>query len=184
MFNRVTDWLSICLVALSMAQSGCTACVKFDSLPTGTEWGTPAGHASGDLVHEEQGIKVYVQTHEYTTGVAFVRAYSDAPFNGPLGHSMRIDNINLLFDFGDVSFTPAKVELQFVDEGGHENLSVNGIPIISGELTSGSSGGIVWTVTDQPIPSGRKGTLVVEGPIQKLVIGGQEFWIDSVCAER
>jgi hypothetical protein len=31
--------------------------------------------------------------------------------------------------------------------------------------------------------SGKRGTVTLKGPVKSMMIGGQELWIDSVCAQ-
>jgi len=167
--------------------SACASCVKFNSLAAGTEWGAPA-QAPGDVVHNEEGIAVSVETFQRPTDTSFTKARRGNPFTGffPSGYSVQTDNINLGFDFTGLSFTTSKVTLDFLDTGGPENISVNGSTIVVGELASGSGGGVSWVVVDSPTGTGtnRKGTVTITGSVQNLKIGGQEFWIDNVCAHR
>ena len=60
------------------------------------------------------------------------------------------------------------------------------LPVIRGELASGSAGGITWTVDSTPEanPNNRIGTVTIDGNVNRLKIGGQEFWIESVCAQK
>jgi len=52
--------------------------------------------------------------------------------------SINTNNINLGFDFTNLSFTPNKVEVIFRDTGGFENISVNGSPVVRGGETIGT----------------------------------------------
>ncbi len=54
---------------------------------------------------------------------------------GPKAHSTRVpfasqsmhtNNVNLGLDFGASGFVPTRVQFEFLDQGGSENLSVNG----------------------------------------------------------
>lgn len=181
-------WLFLSFLALGALISGCTKCVKFDTIPPETRWGAPAGHSSGDVVHTEDSIEVSV--HDFylsDTSTHFGETRLGASFTGSGGQALFTRDINLEFDFSNLSFTPNRVELVFRDTGGIENISVNGSPIIRGALVSGSAAGLTWTVTDAPEPTNpanRLGTFTINGNIDTLKIGGQEFWIDSVCARR
>ena len=55
---------------------------------------------------------------------------------------------------------------------------MNGSAIVEGELASGTVGGVPFTV-NRPTSVG-DGTLV--GTVRDLTIGGQEFFLDNVCA--
>ncbi|MFB3066743.1 MAG: hypothetical protein ACE10D_09545 [Planctomycetota bacterium] len=166
--------------------SACKACVRFDGVPPATVWGNPPPtEPPGTLVHTEEDINVTVENFLWAgSGGTFNRAHPDAPFASASGQSLRTNNINMAFDFSGLSFTPKKVTLDFKDMGGNENISVNGSTIAKNELASGSGGGVSWIVSSSPITGGRQGTVTITGNVQKLLIGGQEFWIDNVCAHR
>jgi hypothetical protein len=166
---------------------GCTKCVKFNNVPPTAQWGTPAGHANGALVHTEDTINVTVEEFYWsatTTHFGSTRVKPSFTVSGE--QSINTNNINLQFDFTQLSFTPNKVTVIFRDTGGFENISVNGSTVIRGELASGSTGGISWTVDSTPEgnPSNRIGTVTIIGDVSHLKIGGQEFWIQSVCAQK
>ncbi|HEX7041127.1 MAG TPA: hypothetical protein VF202_13495, partial [Trueperaceae bacterium] len=99
---------------------------------------------------------------------------------------MGTNNINLAFDFTQLQFEPAKVTLDFLDLGGFENLAVNGSTLFAGELSAAPAtvGGATVTVTTTPVPGGVSGTLELTGAIDMVQVGGQEFWLDDVCASR
>ena len=184
--NFKRAWLIVTFLTLAVGISGCSKCVKFNAIPPSTQWGTPAGHSSGDVVHTEDGINVSV--HNFgTTGSNLGHTEIGPSFMSSGEQAIKTEGLNLGFDFSDLGFTPATVEVIFRDTGGTENISVNGSPIIYGQLASGSTGGVTWTVSDTPEPgnpNNRTGTVTINGDIQMLKIGGQEFWIDSVCAKE
>lgn len=166
------------------------ACVTFSPFALGTTYGAPVGQSSGDLALTENGIPVRVYNFQLSTGpLAFNRAYIDnAPFPFGAGKSIRTNNINLQFDFTGLAFRVRRVRLAFLDLGGYENLSINGSPIKVGELTAAPPviAGVSVAVSSAPLPppmSGKTGTLTLTGPVQTLLIGGQELWIDEVCAQ-
>ena len=43
-------------------------------------------------------------------------------------------------------------------------------------------GGVAVSVTASPVAGGTRGTVVLTGNITSLRIGGQELWIDNICA--
>ncbi|MES1211389.1 MAG: hypothetical protein ABUL63_03540, partial [Acidobacteriota bacterium] len=97
------------------------------------------------------------------------------------------NNINLLFDFSALGFKVSKVALSYLDLGGYENLAVNDSGYV-GELTAAppALGGASVTVTNIAVPppmSGKRGTVTLKGTVKSMMIGGQELWIDSVCAQ-
>ncbi len=164
-------------------------CVDFEPpFTVGTQYGAPAGNLSGDVILNSNGVAVSVHDFIFQGGGGtFNVASIDAalvPFG--LGQSMRVNNINLEFDFSAIGFTPSEVRFEFLDLGGFENFSVNGSPILAGELSSvpSSIGGVNISVSTTPVAGGQIGTVTLTGAVQKLRVGGQEFWIDNVCARE
>ena len=154
-------------------------CIDFEDPPfvLGTQWGNAYGDSPGDVVFTEQGV--VVSAENFTSGMytgfinAEVRNDSDL-----LGQSMWISNINLRFDFSGLPFTVDRVTFDFQDLGGTENVAVNGSDIVEGELASGTVGGVSVTIVRGPTVG--EGTL--DGTVRDLTIGGQEFFLDNVCA--
>lgn len=164
-------------------------CVDFEApLAVGTQYGAPAGHNSGDVVSTTNGIPVSVHDFNFPGGGGtFNVAHIDlAPVPFGNGQSMRTNNINLEFDFSNIGFAPNEVRFEFLDLGGSENISVNGSPIFAGELSAVPSpiGGVNVSVSTTPVAGGKKGVVILTGAVQKLRVGGQEFWIDNVCARQ
>jgi Concanavalin A-like lectin/glucanases superfamily len=164
-------------------------CVDFEPpFTVGTQYGAPAGHQSGDVVFTANGIPVSVHDFNFLGGGGtFNVAHIDvAPVPFGNGQSMRTNNINLEFDFSSLGFVPGEVRFEFLDLGGFENISVNGSAIVAGELSSVSSpiGGVNISVTTTPVAGGKKGIVILTGAVQKIRVGGQELWIDDVCARR
>lgn len=185
------------LALLSVSTAGCvcrppynpSVCVDFDPpLVVGTEYGASAGNSSGDVVFTSNNIPVSVHDFVYTGGGGnFNKAYIDnAPLPFGSGQSIRTNNINLKFDFSHLAFTPSQVQFEFLDMGGFENLSVNGTPVYAGEFTLAPSpmGGAVVSTFTTPVTGGKKGVMILNGPINEVLIGGQELWIDNVCVRQ
>lgn len=165
------------------------ACVTFENQAGGTQYGPPA-QASGDLIFTQNRIDVRVTDFNFTgTGGTFDNARIDAsnPSFGVGSQFLSIDNINLLLDFSGLFFTPSRVTFQFVDFGGFENLGVNGSPspIYAGELTAAPSpiGGVsVSTGPQTSVTGGYTSDATLSGSVTELIVGGQEFGIDEICA--
>lgn len=163
----------------------CETCVDFEApLIPGTQYGAPAGNSNGDVIFTANGIPVSVHDFDFTGGGGtFNEAHIETPptpFGS--GQTMRTNNIDLEFDFGGLAFTPSEVQFEFLDLGGFENLSVNGSAIYAGDLPAAPAaiGGVSVAV----YTAGSKGIVILTGAVQKLRIGGQEFWIDNVCAKK
>jgi hypothetical protein len=186
-------FMFLLLGLLSASAQALPVCVTFEPppFPLGTTYGAPVGQVSGDLALVSNNISGYVFKFILSNGnPAFNRAYIDsAPVVFSAGQSLRENNINLWFDFTSLGFIPTKVTFSYLDLGGNENLAVNTSGIYVGELTSAPAGlgGASVSVTSTPVPppiSGKRGTVTVKGPaVKALLIGGQELWIDSVCAQ-
>ena len=162
-------------------------CIGFEPpLAAGTQYGAPAGHSSGDEVLVTNGIAMSVHDFNLLSGsTAFNEASIDvAPIAFGSTQSLRLNNINVEFDFTGIGALVREVDFEFLDLGGHENLSVNGSPVFVGELSSigGAIGGVMTSVTVTPVSGGQVGRVVLTGAIERVMVGGQEFWIDNVCA--
>lgn len=164
-------------------------CVDFESpLVLAQQFGATVGQTPGDLAFTTSGINVTVNKFDFPAGGgAFNRAYIDnPPVAFGTGQTIRSNNINLEFDFGQLGFAVSQVEFEFLDLGGFENLAVNGGGIFAGELSSAPNptGGITYSVSKTPAQGGSKGTVTVRGSVAQLTVGGQELWIDNVCARN
>ncbi|HWN40890.1 MAG TPA: hypothetical protein VNW71_01650 [Thermoanaerobaculia bacterium] len=184
--------LLLALVGTLLAlPSQAQVCVNFGPPPPlGTTYGAPVGQVSGDLAFSTNGIDAYVYNFALLpAGTAFYRAYiTNAPVALP-GQSLRPININMLFDLQNLAFVVRRVTFTYLDLGGYENLAVNGSGIYRGQLAGapavlGNSNVSVTSVAIPPPFSGRTGTVTITGPqIKSFMIGGQELWIDNVCAQ-
>lgn len=190
MTSRATVLFAVLFTALAaLPAQAQTACVTFGPPPAfGTTYAPPA-YGNGSLALTENGIPVRVYNFRLSTGpFIFNKAYIDnAPFPFGSGQSIRTNNINLQFDFTGLPFKVRRVKLAFLDLGGYENLSVNGSNLYVGELTAAPAvlNGVGVSVSASPLPpplGGKTGSVVLTGNVQTLRIGGQEFWIDEVCA--
>jgi hypothetical protein len=162
-------------------------CVGFEPpLAVGTQYGARAGHSSGDEILTTSGIAISV--HEFTLlngSTTFNEASIDvAPVAFGSNQSLRLNNINVEFDFTGIGALVREVDFEFLDLGGHENLSVNGSPMFVGELSSigGPLNGVTTSVVSTPVSGGQAGRVVLTGTIESVRIGGQELWIDNLCA--
>ncbi len=169
------------------------ACVDFEPpLVAGTVWGFSAGQPPLTFVHAENGIRVFTEKFYLTGGGT---AYRDARIGVPpvafsAGQAARTLHINLIFDFTGVPFVPSSYTFDYLDpsgNGAYENLRVNASPVFIGELNAPPAflGGIPVSVAAGPFPVppvGDRGTLKVGPGVTRLTVGGQDVWIDHVCA--
>lgn len=199
--NVRTPFIATCasLIALSgcghfpmeKCSSSCSASVDFGPpLAAGTRYGPPA-QTPGTVVYSSTGVTMSVEKFLQLSGnTSFNQASITTPAPaGPSGQSLAVNNISLRF-----TFLPqvSEVTFDFTDFGGHENFSVNGSPVNTGELTSLPSlvNGVSVIVTSTAIIGaggahiGKRGTLHMRGQINEFVVGGQELVIDNVCGVK
>lgn len=163
-------------------------CVDFEPpLAAGTQFGQPVGQPVGTVIFTTNGVPVSIHDFVFIGGGGTFNSarIEIAPAFGS-GQSIRSNNINLEFDFSGIGFTPSHVQFDFLDLGGFENISVNGSSVFAGELSAAPNpiGSVNIAVASTPVSGGKKGTVVLTGAVNKLRVGGQEFWIDQVCAKR
>jgi hypothetical protein len=166
--------------------TGGRECVGFEPpLTVGTQFGAPVGQTSGDVAFTSGGITVALADFQIGGGTAFgVATIDNAPSALGGGQALRVNNIALDFDFRALPFLVREVRFDFLDLGGSENLGVNGAPPFVGDLTSAppTIAGVNVAVTAGPVAGGTRGTVVLSGAVEVVRLGGQELWIDNVCA--
>ncbi len=163
-------------------------CIDFQSLTLGTQFGAPSGNTPGQVVFSENGIPVSVENFDFVSGGGtFNFSQVDTAFSGfGAGQTMQTNNINLFFGFSALSFVPNLVSFEFADLGGDENISVNGQPNFAGQLTVAPSTiatGVTLSISTTSIQGGIRGTAVLRGQVNSLLIGGQELWVDNICVQ-
>ncbi len=154
-------------------------CVDFELLPLGEEYGN--GHnGQGDVIFTENDIPVTVEYFEWTGGGGTFGTCHviDGTASFGTGFAMWTNNINLGFNFSGIGFSPNRVTFDFTDSGGNENISVNGSPTFAGELNMAPMPpGVFLSIMDM----GTYQRATLSGPIETLLVGGQEFAIDNIC---
>jgi hypothetical protein len=161
----------------------CASTVDFDTspnLPVGTRYGTSEGTVSGTTVFTTaDGISMSVENFQLGNFTGFFRAEIEGPnqFVFPTNY-LSLDNINVKFDFTNLSFPVSKVTLDYAEFGGGDNFAVNGGSLLQiSPLTSlpmNIAPGVTATVTDS--------TITLNGAISSFLIGGQELNIDNIVA--
>lgn len=166
------------------------ACVQFEQpLIVGTQFGAASGQNPGDVVFTENGITVTVDKFLQVNGnTAFNEAQIDNLLvPGAATQSLRLNNIAVRFDMTASGYVPQGATVYYVDYGGSEHLSINDDAPIADDLAAMSgatNGGATVTVTPGAGGPGNVSCAVkIAGAMKSLALGGQEFWIDAVCAE-
>jgi len=178
------------LLAVPPSAKAASACITFEPpLQNGTVYGTPVGHTPGTAVLFSSNLIGSVEnfiTAGGATAFGFARIET-APVLFSPGRSLRLNNISMRFHFLALPFVPRQVTFNFLDLGGTENLSVNGVTPFIGNISSApaSIGGLTVSTTSAVVPGGRRGSVRITGsPLRDVTIGGQELWIDQVCASN
>jgi hypothetical protein len=139
----------------------------------------------------ENGVRVYTNTFFWLGGGSTYNIMRIEPSMAGFGSGPQIarsNNINIGFDYAGVGFVVKTVKFHWLDLGGNENLIVNGSPVFIGELDSppAALGGVAVAATSVAVPGGDRGTITLTAPttgaINRFEVGGQELWIDRVCA--
>jgi hypothetical protein len=156
-----------------------TWCVDFETLALGDMFGTGI-NTPGEVIFTQNGIPVAVDEFFYVGGGSTFGFAEVMNVSGiGTGLDMRTGNINLMFEFAALGITPDFVTFDFADYGGSENLSLNGGTVFTGELIAAPAPpGFSINITI----SGSIGNAIIEGPVEKLLVGGQEFFLDNICA--
>lgn len=177
----------------SVSAAAVPLCVDFEPpLAAGTTWGATVGQPPLTLVHVENGIRVYTEKFFLTGGAT---AYRDARIGLPpvafsAGQAARTLHINLIFDFTGISFVPSSYTFDYLDPLGnqvYENLKVNASPVFIGELNTppAALAGVPISFASGPFfapPSGDRARIKLGPGVGRLQVGGQDLWIDHVCA--
>lgn len=157
-------------------------CLEFNVPPLGAVFGVPSATPPATLVFVENGISVTTRRlfdAALTPYYNFARIEPGVGWLGP-DPSAHLNNISLQFGFGGLPFVPSRVDIDYHDMGGFENLTFNGTPLRIGQLDA-LGGGPVAVAWWWAGPN-KEGRVSIAGPVGHATIGGQELWIDSVCA--
>jgi len=163
-------------------------CVFFNVPPLWTVFGAPVGTPMGAVVWVENGIPVSARRFLQMGGAWSFNWMRIEPvpavFTLGAGQTDHTNNINAGFDFTGLGFPVNKVTFNWLNLGGYENLSVNGSPIFVGQLSAPPAflGGAGVATAWGFVAGGKQGTTTLTGPINRILVGGQEEWLDNVCA--
>lgn len=174
--------------APSQAVLPCDARVTFDLLTAGDIYGGPS-YPPGALLFSEDGIDVHSARFERPDGsFKYGEGRVDYEVGAPVffGRNLifRPENFGLTFDLTNLNIDVALVRFQWLDNGGTENLRVNGAPNYIGEIKDAPifiAPGIKCIVNHTVIGYDEKGVVVLKGPVRRFTVAGQEFAIDNVC---
>ena len=178
------------LVTISYAytQLVCDTLVSFETVVRDT-FGVNYDNA-GDLIFTESSVDVYIDSMLWASGSkGYFWAYIDTPAcEFSYGNTVWFNNVALIFDISGISTNG--VSFKYYDMGGEENLQVNGdvvhvIPDFK-SLPPDVAPGVACMVDSmgaEGCEGGVVGRVNLIGPVNTLLIAGQELWIDSVCID-
>ena len=164
------------------------------AFPAGAFYGNLAGNSPGDFVFTQNGVNVFVDNFTSgaltTFGDSFVAGPPSAFFPASVNstQSLSIGNLVFVFDFSGLPFDVKRVQFDYADLGGVENIDVNFLGRQEVALLSNavSYPNFFVNVTEIPNAAGFHGTVEITAApgssILSLSIGGQEFAIDNVIA--
>jgi subtilisin len=163
------------LVAVGALEAPSLSCVDFEGQKINPDVSYPVGQGFTD-----NGTDITFRPFTFSTGEIY--DLGNASITGDdANKSLYPNNINSDFAF---DFPPEGITLTYFDQGGTENLEVNGDLQVVGalsELNDTTLGGVNLSVTSATVGSGIIGGLKLEGPITQFAIGGQELILDNIC---
>jgi len=162
----------------------CDHLADHESQPFGMAWGGPFGQIPGDFIFAEDNVRVFLNEFDDGGAMLFNECHIDNAFS-PAGDGqvMTINNIGVVYSVVHLSQTTASVSFEFFDGAGIENIAVNGNRYVGqiDALPVNFFPGVTATVTVFTMPGFQYGTVELVGDVQRLLIGGQQFYCDNVC---
>lgn len=187
--NRALQ-LIVLFLSVSIASMGQPLpCFDFESFPANTQLGPASGNSPGDVLFSEAGIEVSIHEILYPDGSAgFGNAMIyDASAGWLDGQFLLMGNNSLQFDLSQAGGALNQLCFDFFDGGGVENFAINGssAAIVQNfsEIAGLSFPGVTVEVDLVGDSTLEWGSVCIAGDIRSLLIGGQEFGIDNVCAQ-
>ncbi|HHH50643.1 MAG TPA: hypothetical protein ENK52_06665, partial [Saprospiraceae bacterium] len=189
---RFSMFILFFLVSLNAPLSAQT-CIDFEDFENEAFY-APPDYQAGDIVFTSQDIPVSLDSFVYTNGTKGLwglKILYDFANNGVVDSSdqaLWISNTVAIFDFDQLAQTSNKVSFDFWNGGGDLNFTVNDHTLYLldnfHELPTQIAPGVSYSVVfdEEPYPGIGYGTIILEGNIHSLLIGGQEFTVDNVCA--
>jgi len=181
----INDNLDCCAIYEYMAPDCISPliCTGFDELEMGEEY-NEATQPPGANLFNINGINATLEPFTYFDGSTDIHGvWVDHGIEAPLeDNALWISNSTLLFDFSDLNEPTTQVRFDYWDGGGEENIAINGMPVLVvndfSEVPQNIAPDVTLTLSFTPPFVGQ---IILEGNIQSLKIGGQEFMLDNLC---
>lgn len=129
------------------------------------------------------GVTVSAADFQWDSGTWFSGGFAyigNAGWAGGANNELGINNINLDFDFGPITY----LTLNFGEYGGNLNININGVFTNFenfSEINGNIYGGVLVSATNGF--GNDQGVLTLSGgTINSFALGGQELWVDNVSA--
>ncbi|MCB0567949.1 MAG: hypothetical protein KDD01_26555, partial [Phaeodactylibacter sp.] len=187
--NRTLPLIALMLFLSIQMMAQPLSCLNFEDIPANTQLGPASGNSPGDVLFSQAGIQVSIREIQYPDGsTGFANAVIQDAGSGWLdGQFLFMGNNSLFFDFSQADGSLNQLCFDFFDGGGVENFAVNGssVAVVDNfsEITALNFPGVTVDVTFISDGLPEQGTVCITGNIESLLIGGQEFGIDNVCAD-
>ncbi len=174
------------ITSASSASTSIISCIDFEDLPSGSIYAPVSNFVTNN-------IDVLIAPHPM--GTAFQgELVTTVPASMGSGNRLWTNNVAAEFLAPSSGFGLAtKASFKYAYMGGANYLEVNGFPItpsmwnnfgpLSGSSFMTSLGPITINVMEGGVPGGFVGHLEVIGDIDRLMVAGQELWLDDVCFE-
>ncbi|MCO6437461.1 MAG: PEP-CTERM sorting domain-containing protein [Phycisphaerae bacterium] len=170
---------SVLAALFSFAGSTTAQTIDFETVPDGMLYGSPVGDVPGEPVLSQAGITMSVESFHFGSFVGFFDARIGGLYADQFGgRALQLNNISVMFDFTALPFDVTQVTFDYLEFGGMNNIAVNGGTIY--ELSSMAD--IPANVSPGITASVSAGHVTLDGPVDYLLIGGQELAIDNITA--
>ena len=182
------------VVAATGCFGSCDVLFDFSALALGDTWGDVVSSTTdhfavpGDIISSSLGVDFYIdELHSLGgfVGFNYFMADNSVAVHTGSGTALMTNNVTAGFDFSSIDVDTLCFD--FVDLGGSEELTINGVTFLTtsgyGELITAPViiGGVNVSITGSSLGFGFVGRVVLTGDVNNLKIGGQEFWIDNLC---
>ena len=174
------------ITSVSAASTSIISCVDFEDLPSGATYAPVSSFVTNN-------IDVLITPHPMGTAYQG-ELVTTVP--APMGSGNRLWTNNVAAEFLAPSSgfgLAKKASFKYAYMGGANYLEVNGFPItpsmwnnfgpLSGSSFMTGLGSITINVMEGGVPGGFVGYLEIIGDIDRVVVAGQELWLDDVCFE-